>query len=122
MSYFAELDENNVVNGVIRIDDINCHDENGVESDEIGNTFIHTIIPNSGRWIRTSYNSSMRKHYAGVGYTYEEARDIFIPAKQYPSWILDEDIKWNPPTPYPDDDTEIYTWDETTTSWIIQQN
>jgi hypothetical protein len=61
----------------------------------------------------------LRKNYAGVGYTYDSIRDAFIPPKPpYDSWLLDEDTcQWMPPTPYPDDE-KIYSWNESTTSWV----
>jgi hypothetical protein len=76
---------------------------------------------------RTSYNTvggvhqfggvPYRKNYAGVGYTYDESRDAFIPPKPYPSWILNEDTcLWDPPIPYPEDDG-MHTWNEDTQSW-----
>jgi len=76
---------------------------------------------------RTSYNTvggvhqfggvPYRKNYAGVGYTYDESRDAFIPPKPYPSWILNKDTcLWDPPIPYPEDDG-MHTWNEDTQSW-----
>ena len=78
---------------------------------------------------RTSYNTQggvhsgdgipYRKNYAGVGYTYDETRDAFIPPKPYDSWTLDEtSCTWQAPTAYPDDD-QMYTWNEETTSWDL---
>ena len=77
---------------------------------------------------RTSYNTRggehvnggtpFRKNYAGIGYTYDEARDAFIPPKPFDSWLLDEDTcLWESPVPYPTDG-EMYTWDEETTNWV----
>ena len=78
---------------------------------------------------RTSYNTQggvhsgdgipYRKNYAGVGYTYDETRDAFIPPKPYDSWTLNEtSCTWQAPTAYPDDD-QMYTWNEETTSWDL---
>ena len=41
---------------------------------------------------RTSYNGNIRKNYAGIGYTYDSARDAFIPPKVncHPEETLDE--------------------------------
>jgi hypothetical protein len=66
---------------------------------------------------RTSYNGNIRKNYAGIGYTYDSVRDAFIGAQTYPSWVLDEDAKWEAPVAMPTDD-KIYTWDEGTISWV----
>lgn len=66
---------------------------------------------------RTSYNGHIRKNYAGIGYTYDEARDAFIPPQPYPSWLLDEaTCLWQPPVPYPTDG-QMYTWNETNQQW-----
>ena len=78
---------------------------------------------------RTSYNTQggvhsgdgipYRKNYAGVGYTYDETRDAFIPPKPFDSWMLNEtSCTWQAPTAYPDDD-QMYTWNEETTSWDL---
>jgi hypothetical protein len=78
-------------------------------------------------WIQTSYNTQggvhpegrpLRKNYAGIGYTYDPVRDAFIPPKPYPSWILNEDTcLWDAPVARPTDG-KMYTWDETTNTWI----
>ena len=66
---------------------------------------------------RTSYNGNIRKNYAGIGFTYDEGRDAFIPPKPYPSWLLNEDTcQWEAPIPYPDDDL-MYQWDEEQGDW-----
>ena len=67
---------------------------------------------------RTSYNGNIRKHYAGIGYTYDEQRDAFISPKPYPSWVLvEETCKWTAPISKPTDDKH-YQWDEETLSWV----
>ena len=59
---------------------------------------------------------------AVMGATY--SNEIFIGPKPYPSWILNEDYDWEPPTPNPSvftgvpATTELYNWDEDTVSWI----
>ena len=91
--------------------------------------FFYTFIDSSpGRWIQTSYNTRsgvhllggtpLRKNYAGIGYSYDEQRDAFIPQKTYNSWVLNEDTcLWEAPVPRPDDG-ENYTWDEKELKWI----
>jgi len=65
-----------------------------------------------------------RKNYAGVGFTYDEERDAFIPPKPFESWVLNEDAcLWEAPIPMPDDAETgeppiMYTWDEQTTNWV----
>jgi hypothetical protein len=69
---------------------------------------------------QTSYNNSIRKNYAGVGYTYDQSRDAFIAPKPYNSWILNEDTCiWEAPLSYPTDGQD-YIWNEETTSWTLQ--
>ena len=78
---------------------------------------------------RTSYNTRggvhtnggtpFRKNYAGVGYTYDESRDAFIPQKPFDSWTLNEDsCLWEAPVAMPDDG-QMYTWNEETTTWDL---
>jgi hypothetical protein len=91
-------------------------------------------------WVQTSYNTrggvhygqdgqpdggvALRKNYAGIGYTYDSARDAFIPPKPHASWILDEDTCWwKPPVDMPTDLDENgqpkrYYWDEESVSWL----
>jgi hypothetical protein len=66
----------------------------------------------------TDQSKSLRKNYAGIGYTYDQQRDAFIPPKPYPSWVLnDETCLWESPVPYPDDGGRYY-WNESTASWV----
>ena len=77
---------------------------------------------------RTSYNTRggehlngktpFRKNYAGIGYTYDYARDAFIPPKPFPSWTLDSNTcLWEAPVNYPTDG-KLYTWDEENQTWV----
>jgi len=92
--------------------------------------FFDTFVDSSpGQWIQTSYNTHggqhpegrpLRKNYAGIGFTYDAVRDAFIPPQPYASWTLNEDTcLWDSPVPYPNDGN-LYTWDESTTSWILE--
>jgi hypothetical protein len=118
MAHFAQIDSNNIVLQVIVVGDQDCLDSNGNESESIGIKFCKSLFGQETNWIQTSYNRNFRKNYAGNGYTYNEIRDAFIPPKQYPSWILNEDAcTWEPPIPYPDDGN-LYFWNEDTQSWL----
>ena len=67
---------------------------------------------------RTSYNGNIRKNYAGIGFTYDSARDAFIAPQPFASWVLDEaTCRWQAPTPMPSDGGP-WTWDEETLSWV----
>ena len=71
----------------------------------------------SGTWVQTSYNASIRKNYAGIGYTYDSSKDAFIAPKPYASWTLNNTTcKWESPVAFPTDG-KIYEWDEDTTNW-----
>jgi len=66
---------------------------------------------------RTSYNNRIRKQYAGIGHRYLPDADVFIHPQPYPSWKLDVNYDWQPPTPYPNDG-ENYSWNETDQQWV----
>lgn len=110
MAHWAELDENNAV---IRVTVGDNNDPNGDEG-------YQWLIDNlGGRWLKTSYNGTIRKNFAGVGSIYDEERDAFIGPKPFDSWILDEDTcQWVSPEPYPADGL-TYTWNEATVSWQV---
>jgi len=117
MAHFAKLDESNNVIGVhVVVNDVIVVD--GIESEQAGINFL-TSLHGHSLWKQTSYNGTFRKNYCGVGYTYDESRDAFIPPKPYESWLLNEDTcLWEPPIPYPTDG-EMYTWDENEISWVL---
>jgi len=103
-------------------------DSNGIEQESIGVDFL-TKLTGYPLWKQTSYNTlggvhnnngtPLRKNHAGIGYTYDEDRDAFIPKKPFNSWILNETTcLWNAPVPYPTD-SEKYTWNELTLSWDL---
>ena len=116
MAHFAQFDENNVVLQVIVVHNNDCLDENGNESEAIGVAFCQSLL--GGNWKQTSYNGNFRKHYAGIGYTYDAALDAFVPPQPFPSWTLNtQTADWEPPIVYPADG-KVYRWDEATTSWV----
>jgi len=116
MAHFAKLGPGNVVEQVIVVDNRDTADANGVEKEYIGAAFCEKLF--GGTWKQTSYNGNKRKNYAGIGYTYDEQRDAFIPPKTYASWVLDETTcQWKAPVDMPTDG-QMYSWDEATTSWV----
>lgn len=114
MAHYAFLDENNIVTEVIT----------GRNEDE--------IVDGISDWEeaygqirgqvckRTSYNNNIRKQYAGIGFTYNPVADVFIAPQPYPSWSLDENYDWQPPTPAPLGFG--WLWDEATLSWVEAQH
>jgi hypothetical protein len=80
--------------------------------------FFDTFVDDSaGTWLETKIDGSIRKNYAGIGYTYDSTRDAFIPPKPYESWTLNESTcQWESPVAYPDA-TKLYNWNETDQTW-----
>jgi hypothetical protein len=129
MASFAKL-ENNIVIAVHSVVNEVLKDSNGVEQEQIGIKFLKNLYnePNSV-WKQTSYNTNggihslggipFRKNHAGIGYTYDENRDAFIPPKPFNSWILNESTcLWNAPVAYPQDGKR-YTWSEEILNWEL---
>ena len=110
MAHYAFLDENNIVTEVIvGVDETELIE--GVDTE----TWYANFRGQSCK--RTSYNGNIRKNYAGVGYTYDEARDAFIAPKPFESWLLvEESCTWTAPTPYPEDGL-MYQWAEDDLNW-----
>jgi hypothetical protein len=116
MSHFAQLDKNNVVTQVIVVANKDCSDANGVEKESIGIAFCERLF--GGNWKQTSYNGTIRKNYAGIGYTYNADIDAFVPPKPFASWVLNNDTaQWDAPVAMPKDGKH-YAWNEDTTSWV----
>jgi len=107
MAHFAEIVDG-VVARVLVVPDVQEHR---------GQDYLATDLGLGGTWVQTSYNSRIRKNYAGIGMTYDEARDAFIPARPFESWILDEDLcQWKAPIDYPTDGL-MYAWNEDIADW-----
>jgi hypothetical protein len=90
--------------------------------------FFNTFVDSSpGTWIQTSYNTIGNKHtlggtplrgnYAGIGYTYDQAKDVFYAPQPYASWKLNSDWIWEAPIAYPNDG-KAYIWEENNKSWV----
>ena len=81
-------------------------------------SFFDTFVDDSaGTWLETKMDGSIRKNYAGIGFSYDATRDAFIPPKPFASWTLNETTcQWEPPVAMPDDD-KIYDWNETDQTW-----
>jgi hypothetical protein len=107
MSHFAKIEDKIVTQVIVAEQD-----------------FIDT---QEGTWVQTSYNTRgglhslggtpLRKNYAGIGMTYDSARDAFYDPKPYASWVINEtSCLWEAPIEMPDDENN-YTWNESTLSW-----
>jgi hypothetical protein len=118
MAHFAKLDENNVVLEINVVHNNELIGEDGNENEAKGIEFLTQWSGGYINWKQTSYNGNFRKHYAGIGYTYRADINAFVPPQPYPSWTLDADANWQPPVAMPTDG-QMYSWDETTTSWLV---
>lgn len=104
MATFAELDDNNCVVQVVVINDEDCLDENGNESEEVGVAFCQSLY--GGRWLQTSINTRgnvhympdgvtpsgqppFRANYGSVGSVYVAERDVFVNPKPYDWYRFD---------------------------------
>jgi len=115
MAHFAKVDRDKVIKVI-------------VAEPEFFDTFVDTI---PGEWIQTSYNTKGNQHllggtplrgnFAGIGYTYDREHDVFYAPKPYPSWTLNTTTwLWEAPTPRPTSTNgEQYSWNESTTSWVV---
>ena len=113
MAHFAKLKVGNIVEKVAVVsNDIATTEQAGVE-------FLQNLYGDRAVWKQTSYNNNIRKNFAGVGYTYDENRDAFIPPKPFNSWTLNETTcLWEAPVAYPTDG-QNYTWNETNQTWEL---
>jgi hypothetical protein len=122
MAHYAKIDNNNIVLEVIVVNNENAPNE------QAGKDFIASIGI-EGVWLQTSYNTrqgvhtlggvAFRGNFAGVGHTYDPIRDAFIPPKEYPSYVFDEEkFIWINSIPKPKGDEIIgWAWNEETLSW-----
>ena len=104
MAHFAEIVDG-VVQRVIVVHD--NEEANGAQ-------FCHELL--GGEWLQTSYNGTIRKQFAGIGYTYDADADVFVTPQPFPSWTLDSNHDWQPPTPMPTDGD--YYWSEEDLEWV----
>ena len=117
MAHFAKLDSNNIVTQVVVVNNDVLLKADGSESEYKGKTFLNSLF-GSSTWFQTSYNGNIRKQYAGVGFTYDSTDDVFIAPQPFASWSLDSNHDWQPPTPYPTDNTP-YNWNEEDHTWDL---
>jgi hypothetical protein len=128
MASFAKIGLNNKVIEVLSVNNEVLKDANGIEQESIGIDFL-TKLTGWAIWKQTSYNTTggvhllggtpFRKNHAGIGYTYDETIDAFIPPKDYNSWVLNEQTcKWEAPVAYPNDG-QRYSWNEQNLSWDL---
>jgi hypothetical protein len=110
MSHFAHI-----TNGIV--DQVIVAEQDFIDSGAVGN---------ASEWIQTSYNTIGNKHtlggkplrgnFAGIGYSYDADKDVFVAPQPFASWVLSADYLWEAPVAMPTDGNR-YEWDEATTSW-----
>jgi len=110
VAHWAELDENNIVIRVL------VGDNNDPAGDEGYSWLLNNL---GGTWVKTSYNSTIRKNFAAIGYTYNSELDAFVPIKPYASWQLNQNTcRWQAPQPHPTDGF-TYFWNESELAWEL---
>ena len=126
MAHFAKLDENNVVVFVT----VGRQEDDGKEAEltaRTGDVYRQTsyntrggvYYDNATNEPHTDQSKAFRKNYAGIGYTYDETLDAFIPPKPYPSWKLNKtSCLWEAPVALPNDG-EMYEWKEDVGTWVM---
>ena len=130
MASFAKIGLNNKVIEILSVNNEVLKDSNGIEQEFNGIDFL-TKLTGWAIWKQTSYNTNggvhlsggtpLRKNHAGIGYTYDENIDAFIPPKVFNSWTLNENTCiWEAPVAKPDNDN-MYFWNEETLSWDLKE-
>jgi hypothetical protein len=95
MAHFAEVDDG-IVLRVLSVDNY-VTTVDGVEDEQRGIDFLNDLYPDSGTWVQTSVNATIRGRYAGLGWVYDQDNDVFYPQQPFPSWTLDSDWIWTSP-------------------------
>ena len=131
MAKFAKIGLNNKVIDVVTIANEILLDSNSAEDEVLGVQFLSGMT-GWPHWVQTSFEGSIRKNYAGIGYEWDEDRDAFIEPKpkNEGSWVLDETTcRWKRPVDNPGDSNGLnYTWDEdayqadNTAGWVSSAN
>jgi hypothetical protein len=133
MASFAKIGLNGKVIEILSVNNEVLKDSNGIEQENIGIDFL-TKLTGWAIWKQTSYNTicgvhskggtPLRKNHAGIGDTYDEDRDAFIPKKPFNSWVLNEQTcQWIAPVNLPTEELEenqYYSWNEFIINWEIK--
>ncbi len=132
MAHFAKLGTGNIVEQIVVVsNDVAISEQAGID-------FLNNLYNSRDVWKQTSYNTKggvhlnggtpFRKNYAGVGYTYDQTRDAFIPPKPFNSWTLNETTcLWDPPIAKPElteeqiNNNNYYSWNEETQQWDLNE-
>lgn len=129
MAHYAIINDNNIVTQVI----VGRDEDDLAEGVTSWEEYYGNVL--NGRCLRTSYNTRAGEHteggtpfrgnYAGIGYSYDEDLDAFIPPQPYASWTVNEStFSWEAPVAYPEDG-EAYVWNENQGNWelvVVEEN
>lgn len=103
MAHFAHIDKEGIVDKVI------VAEQDFIDSGAVGDP---------AEWITTSYNKTIRKNFAGVGFAYDKVKDRFVPPRPYKGWFLNEETcEWEPSIPHPMNKQKYYQWDNDLMDW-----
>ena len=139
MAHFAKLGANGKVIAVLTLNNSDMLNASGVEDESVGQQYLerHNNWP-AQMWIQTSYNTAGGQHksggtpfrgnYAGIGYTWDEDNNIFLPKKPFNSWVKDvATASWKSPIGDAPALTEeqktamsYYSWNEAGQSWDLK--
>lgn len=107
MAHWAELDDNNIV---LRVT-VGSNDD----PDEGYAWLMHNL---GGRWVKTSYNGNIRGRFAGIGYTYDETLDEFLPPCPHFGWSWNSQAsEWKAPIPMPTT-PGLWEWSDEEQTWV----
>lgn len=114
MAHFAQINENNIVQQILVVPDDQQHR---------GNDYLSLDLSLGGTWIQTSYNGTIGRMFAGIGYSYNQELGFFIPPKPYDSWVLNEITgNWESSIPRPEiNEGMVCIWDEELIEWRIEE-
>lgn len=109
MAHFAQMDGATVLRVIV------VHN-NDAPNEAAGIAFCKSLFGADTEWLQCSYNANIRKQYPGAGFTYDAGANVFIAPQPFPSWTLDTNHDWQPPTPRPEGNG--WVWDEASTEWV----
>jgi hypothetical protein len=90
MAHFAKVVDGHVIQVIVVSNDALDADGDFPAAEESGQAFIASLGLD-GEWLQTSYSGSFRGNYAGIGFTYDETLDAFIPPRPSADAVLDEE-------------------------------
>lgn len=123
MAHYAFLDANNIVTEVI----VGRDEGDGVDWES---HYAEVRGIPASQCKRTSYGTRGNQHgsgrpfrgnYAGIGYSYDPALDIFLPPQPFASFVVNRaTASWEPPVSRPQaaaPQGKVWAWDEGVRQW-----